>query len=184
MTKVTEIRDEREREFLGDLYGQTKLPWQQFFELQSERQRDRYAVRAVYQRRRSRQQPCRNGYYERDFVTSFGTIRLRIARTREKSLLPGGAAAVSAASGRGVDVDPGSILAWDQHAASGAGGSGLTGEVVSTQTVSKLTRDSDEAVRQFHQARLSDDYAYLFLDGVSLRVRGAAGRKRVHSPQA
>ena len=56
----------------------------------------------------------------------------------------------------------------------------LTGEVVSAQTVSKLTRDLDEAVRQFHQARLSDHYAYLFLDGVSLRVRRPAGRKRVH----
>jgi len=50
---------------------------------------------------------------------------------------------------------------------------------VSAQTVSKLTRDLDEAVRQFHQARLSDDYVYLFLDGVSLRVRRPAGRKRV-----
>ena len=30
----------------------------------------------------------RNGYYEREFVTRFGTIRLRIARTREKSFLP------------------------------------------------------------------------------------------------
>jgi len=56
----------------------------------------------------------------------------------------------------------------------------LTGEVVSAQTVSKLTRDLDDAVKQFHQARLSDDYAYLFLDGVSLRVRRPAGRKRVH----
>ena len=55
----------------------------------------------------------------------------------------------------------------------------LTGEVVSAQTVSKLTRDLDEAVRQFHQARLSDEYAYLFLDGVSLRVRRPGGRKRV-----
>ena len=50
---------------------------------------------------------------------------------------------------------------------------------MSAQTVSKLTRDLDEAVRQFHQARLSDDYVYLFLDGVSLRVRRPAGRKRV-----
>jgi transposase-like protein len=43
----------------------------------------------------------------------------------------------------------------------------LTGEVVSATTVSKLTRDLDKAARQFHEARLSDDYAYLFLDGVS-----------------
>ncbi len=55
----------------------------------------------------------------------------------------------------------------------------LTGEVVSAQTVSQLTRDLDHAVRQFHQARLSDDNAYLFLDGVSLRVRRPAGRQRV-----
>jgi transposase-like protein len=45
--------------------------------------------------------------------------------------------------------------------------------------VSKLTRDLDEVVRQFHRARLEDQYAYLFLDGVSLRVRRPAGRKRV-----
>jgi putative transposase len=55
----------------------------------------------------------------------------------------------------------------------------LTGEVVSATTVSQLTRDLDGAVRAFHEARLSDDYAYLFLDGVSLRVRRPAGRKRV-----
>jgi transposase-like protein len=35
-------------------------------------------------------------------------------------------------------------------------------------------------VEQFHQARLGDDYAYLFLDGVSLRMRRPAGRQRVH----
>jgi transposase-like protein len=40
----------------------------------------------------------------------------------------------------------------------------ITGETVSAQTVSKLTRDLDEAVRQFHQAQLSDDYVYLFLE--------------------
>ena len=33
----------------------------------------------------------------------------------------------------------------------------LTGELVRAQTVSKLTRDLDGAVREFHHARLSDD---------------------------
>ena len=42
-----------------------------------------------------------------------------------------------------------------------------------------LTRDLDQEVGEFHQSRLSDDYAYLFLDGVSLRIRRSAGRKRV-----
>ena len=129
---------------------------------------------------RSGRQPYRNGYYERDFVTRLGTIRLRIARTRGKSFLPRAlepfqrraedvAMLIREAFLRGISTrQVGRVVAT------------LTGEVVSPQTVSKLTRDLDEAVRQFHQARLSDDYAYLFLDGVSLRVRRPAGRKRVH----
>jgi putative transposase len=55
----------------------------------------------------------------------------------------------------------------------------VTGEVVSAQTVSKISRSLDGMVKAFHQARLSDDWVYLFLDGVSLRVRRPGGRKRV-----
>ena len=55
----------------------------------------------------------------------------------------------------------------------------LTGETVSAQTVSNLTRDLDHAVRQFHQAKLNDEWAYLFLDGVNCKVRRPAGRQCV-----
>jgi transposase-like protein len=56
----------------------------------------------------------------------------------------------------------------------------LTEEPVSAQTVSQLTRDLDEAVERFHEGQLDDDWRYLFLDGVSLKLRQRAGRKRVH----
>jgi putative transposase len=170
---------EMKESFWGDVYGQTKLAWKQFLELDSERQRDQYAVREAYQRRGNRRQPYRNGYYERDFVTRFGSLRLRIARTREKSFLPRGierfqrradevAMLIREAFLRGISTrQVGRVVAL------------LTGEVVSATTVSQLTRDLDDAVRRFHEVRLSDDYAYLFLDGVSLRVRRPAGRKRV-----
>ena len=59
--------------FWGDVYGETKLAWKQLLEADSQRQRDRYAVREAYQRRGSQKQPDRNGYYERDFVTRLGT---------------------------------------------------------------------------------------------------------------
>src|SRR5207244_10836705 len=78
---------EMKESFWGDLCGQTKLAWQRFFELQSERQRDRYSDWGRYERRRGRGRVYRNGYYERDCVTRFGTIRLRVARTREQSFL-------------------------------------------------------------------------------------------------
>jgi putative transposase len=171
--------EEMKESFWGDVYGQTKQLWKERLELDSRRARDRYAVREVYQRRSSRREPYRNGYYERDFVTRLGTIRLRIARTRGKSFLPRGlepfqrraedvSMLIREAFLRGISTrQVGRVVAT------------LTGEVVSPQTVSKLTRDLDEVVRQFHRARLQDQYAYLFLDGVSLRVRRPAGRKRV-----
>jgi len=170
---------ELKESFWGDLYGQTRQAWQKFFELQSERQRDRFSGWGRYERRTGKRRRYRNGYYERDFVTRFGTIRLRIARTREKSFLPVGlrrfqrraeevSLLIREAFLRGISTrQVGRVVA------------SITGETVSAQTVSKLTRDLDEAVRQFHQARLNDDYVYLFLDGVSLRVRRPGGRKQV-----
>jgi putative transposase len=170
---------EMKESFWGDLYGQTRQAWQQFFELQSERQRDRFSGWGRYERGRGKRRVYRNGYYERDFVSRFGTIRLRIARTREKSFLPVGlrrfqrraeevSLLIREAFLRGISTrQVGRVVAT------------ITGETVSAQTVSKLTRDLDEAVRQFHEARLSDDYVYLFLDGVSLRVRRPTGRKQV-----
>ncbi len=54
----------------------------------------------------------------------------------------------------------------------------LAGEVVSAQTVAKLTRSLERLVRAFHQARGKDEWAYLFLEGVHLRMRRPSGRRR------
>lgn len=55
----------------------------------------------------------------------------------------------------------------------------LTEEPISAQTVSRLSRELDRAVTQFHQAPFTDDWRHLFLDGISLRVRRPSGRQRV-----
>lgn len=186
MAKITTITEhfqhflaDLKESFWGDLYGQTKQAWKQFFEEQSQRLRDRYCGWGHYERGPALQRDYRNGFYERDFVTRFGTIRIRIARTRAKNFLPPGLPAfqrrapelallIREAFLRGLSTrQVGRVIAT------------LSGEAVSAQTVSILTRDLDEAVRQFHQAQLDDDWAYLFLDGVSLRVRRPGGRKRV-----
>jgi hypothetical protein len=76
--------------FGGDVYGQTKRAWQKFLKLESQRQRDRFRGWRRYERGCGQRRDCRNGYYERDFVTRLGTLRLRIAHTRGKSFLPRG----------------------------------------------------------------------------------------------
>jgi putative transposase len=174
---VNEIKDS----FWGDLYGQTRLAWKKFWEAQSMCERDSYMQSGWYDRVPARQrQDYRNGFYTRDYVTRLGTIRLRIARTRQKNFVPTGlekfqrraadvAILIREAFLRGISTrQVGRIVAT------------FTGEPISAQTVSKLTRDLDQAVQQFHQAALQDEWAYLFLDGVSLRMRRPGGRKRVH----
>jgi putative transposase len=185
MAKVTPITEhfqhfvkDLQESFWGDLQGQVQKSAQKFFELLSERQRDLYMVSPRYARPEQRKD-YRNGYYTRDFVTRFGTLRLRIARTRKKGFLPEVmkkfqrraeevALLIREAFLRGISTrQVGRVVA------------AFTGERVSPQTVSRITQELDQAVRQFHQARLDDDWAYLFLDGVSLRVRRPVGRKRV-----
>jgi hypothetical protein len=56
---------EMKESFWGDVYGETKLAWKRLLEADSERQRDRYAVRDSYERRTHRRQPYRNGFYEK-----------------------------------------------------------------------------------------------------------------------
>ena len=133
---------EMKESFWGDLYGQTREARQQFFELQSERQRDRFSGWGRYERRRGQRRVYRNGYYERDFVTRFGTIRLRIARTREKSFLPVGlrrfqrraeevSLLIREAFLRGISTrQEGRVVAT------------ITGETVSAETVSRVYRPS------------------------------------------
>jgi transposase-like protein len=67
--------------FWGEVQDQAQQSMRRLFELLSERQRDLYMVSPRHSRQQARQD-YRNGYYERDFVTRFGTLRLRVARTR------------------------------------------------------------------------------------------------------
>src|SRR5258708_11447121 len=185
MAKVTPITEhfqhfvsELKESFWGDLQGQTRKAAQRLFELLSERQRDLYMVSARYSRTEKRKD-YRNGYYQRDFVTRLGTLRLRIARTRKKGFLPEVMAKFQRRAEEVTLLIREAFLRGISTRQVGRMVAVLTGEVVSPQTVSRITQQLDQAVRQFHQARLEDDWAYLFLDGVSLRVRRPAGRKRV-----
>jgi putative transposase len=190
MAKITPLRvteqfehfvRELKESFWGDLYGQTRLAWKRFWEAESVRERDSYMKTGWYdQVEKDQRIDYRNGFYERDFVTRLGTIRLRIARTRGHNFLPKGlekfqrraedvAILIREAFLRGISTrQVGRVVAT------------FTGEPVSAQTVSRLVTELDQAVKQFHAAELRDEWAYLFLDGVSLRMRRPGGRNAVH----
>ena len=93
MAKVTPISEqfqhflaEMKESFWGDLCGRTQQAWKKYFEAESERLRDLYSGWAPYERVQGARRDYRNGYYERDFVTRFGTLRLRMpARAKRTS---------------------------------------------------------------------------------------------------
>lgn len=171
---TNEVRDQ----FWGDLYRHTRELWQRGFERLSVEARDRYLGIREYERQAGRQD-SRNGFYERDVVTVFGTLRLRVARTRRQAFLPQGLQRLQRRAPEVTLLIREAFLRGLSTRAVGRLIALLTEEPVSAQTVSRLSRDLDRAVTQFHQAPLSDDWRYLFLDGISLRVRRPSGRKRV-----
>jgi putative transposase len=171
------VRDLKET-FWGDVYGKAKGVLERFLEQESVWRRDQ-SVRAEPWKQAPTRRGQRNGFYFRDFVTRLGTLRVKVARTREKGFLPTG---LERFQRRAADVMMLIREAFLRGIATRQVGrviATVTGEVVSAQTVSKLCRSLDHLVRAFHQARLRDEWAYLFLDGVSLRVRRPGGRKRV-----
>lgn len=164
--------------FWGDVYGKARGALEEFLARESARQRDE-SVRCEPWKQQPTRRGQRNGFYWRDFVCRFGTLRLKIARTRERGFLPSG---LERFQRRAADVMMLIREAFLRGIATRQVGrvvAIVTGEVVSAQTVSKLTRRLDHLVKAFHQERLREEWAYLFLDGVSLRVRRPSGRKRV-----
>ena len=190
MAKVTPIRITEQFEhfvadlkdsFWGDMCGAARMSLQRWLEQDSLQQRDEYLRQEPTEaRQESRPKRYRNGYYYRDWVTRFGTIRLKIARTRDKNFLPRALRAFQRRADEVALLIREAFLRGISTRQVGRIVATITGEPVSAQTVSQLTRGLDEAVEQFHAAKLKDEWAYLFLDGVSMRMRRAGNRKRVH----
>ena len=141
-------------------------------------EQDRYLELGYYEHAPVSRLDYRNGCYFRDLVTQLGVLgRLRVPRTRKgfrSQFLPRYQRRQQAVNNlilqaflRGISTrQVGQVLAP------------VLGQAYSAQTISNITRQLDEAVAQFHRRPLRDDYVYLFLDGVVLKVRDLAAKVR------
>jgi putative transposase len=185
----------RELQVLGD--GHLKLDWadcQEFFDqdlaemVRSQLKRlieqalvaeqDRYLQLGYYEHAPTARLDYRNGFYFRDLTTKLGVLaRLRVPRTRRgfrTQLLPRYQRREQAVNNlilqaflRGISTrQVGQVL------------EPVLGEAYSAQTISNITRQLNHDVGQFHRRALRDDYVYLFLDGVVLKVRDLAAKVR------
>ncbi len=185
----------RELEVLGN--GHLKLDfadWKEFFEenlverVRSQlkalieqalvAERDHYLQLTYYEHAPQCRLDYRNGYYFRDFLTRLGRLaRVRIPRTRRgfrSQILPRYQRRQAAVNQlireaflRGISTRQVSEVLQP-----------VLGEAYSAQTISNITRQLDTAVQQFHRGPLADEYLYLFLDGIVLKVRDSARKVR------
>ena len=154
--------------FWGDFQGRTRETLKRLLEADAEQQMADY-LGLRWHERATEEQPrvdYRNGFYERDYVTPLGVLRLRIPRTRQRSFLPRWIRRLERRAPEVAELIRQAFLRGISTRQVGRVIAVLTGESVSAQTVSRLTRVLDRAVRTFHQAQLDDQWAYLILDGV------------------
>jgi putative transposase len=121
----------------------------------------------------------RNGFYERDLVTQIGIVQgVRVPRARG---LRSDHAVFQRYQRRQGEVNQlirDVFLRGVSTREVGRVLEAMLGERVSASTVSRVARTLDAEVQRFHQQPIADTWRYLLLDGVYLRVKGAAKVKR------
>jgi putative transposase len=172
---------EVQESFWGDFQGRTRETLQKLLEADSEQQMAEYLGLRWYERGAAAagRIDYRNGFYQRRYVTPWGVLGIRVSRTRLRSFLPRGMKALERRSPEVSEMIRQAFLRGISTRGVGRVVSLLTGEAVSAQTVSRLTRVLDREVEKFHPAPLGDDWCFLMLDGVWLKVRRAFGPQKV-----
>ena len=171
------LEDLRES-FWRDVQGKVRDTLKRLLESDSEQRMEAYLGLKWYERAEKRED-TRNGSYERDYVTPWGVIRFRVRRTRRRSFLPGMLRAWERRAPEVAELIRQAFLRGIPTRGVGRVVALLTEEPVSAQTVSKLVKVLNRQVEAFHQRRLDEEWAYLVLDGVWMKVRRAWGPQRV-----
>ena len=130
--------------------------------------------------RHSEREDYRNGFYERSLDTVYGYIDgLRVPRTRKGTFQPTVFERYKRREStinklivecywRGISTrDVGAVL------------NALSGCHISASTVSRLTAEWQQETMRWHQRKITDDYVYLFFDGVWIKNRSLGQTKRL-----
>ena len=162
-------------DFFEEVQGSALKVVKAFLELGLEQKRDDL-VGADRHARELNRADYRNGYYLRkSFRTAIGRIeQMRIPRCRKRSLVKALEAQLERTKGAFEEKVVEMFLKGLSVRAIGPLLDGLLGLPVSPGQVSRLARQWDHLVAQFHEGPLTDRYRYLFFDAIHLKRRSPA----------
>lgn len=114
----------------------------------------------------------RNGFYRRGLITRHGLIEaIRVPRLRTGAFQTNVFRRYQRCEQLVENLIRNIFLAGVSTRRVGAAVCALLETKVSSSTVSRITRSLDGAVRLFHQRELLDEFQYLILDGIRLKIR-------------
>ena len=124
--------------------------------------------------------PYRNGYYERSLLTQFGLIQgIHVPRLREGAFKTKVFRRYKRYQNVVEDLVEDMFLKGVSTRKVADVVQRLLDTRISPSAVSRITKRLDVLVRAFHQRKLLDEYQYLILDGIVLKIRhGGAYHKR------
>lgn len=142
-------------------------------------ERDMFLGFDVYQRGIGKAD-SRNGYYERDLESVFGLLEdLRIPRTRNNTFRTRLIAKYHRRQRQVATLIREMFVRGVSTRKIGEVLTPLLGIEPSAQTVSSIAKTLDAQVRKYRQRPIEDEYKYLILDGVTMKVKEAPHARKV-----
>lgn len=139
-----------------------------------------YMQTQPYQRTQQNRLDYRNGHYYRDLATTFGYVgRIKVPRSRRGLFRPSVFARYQRRQ-QNVDELVCNVFLRGISTRDVAGAlKPVLGTTISASAVSRITKRLNSSVKEFHQHKLLDEYQFLFLDGITISVKGSLKTKKI-----
>ena len=136
-------------------------------------------INAGRNERTSRRRGYRNGYRSRSLLTSVGTLDLKVPRDRDSKYCPDLFDRYQRVDGSLEDTIRAMFLQGVSTRKVGDILDVLCGERLSASKVSTVVKELDQAVSDYANRPFEDDFVFLFLDALSVKIRFELKAKKV-----
>ena len=171
----------QEKDFWVDINHYLRHLVKNLIEVSLDEEMIQYMQTQPYQRTGKNRLDYRNGYYCRNLDTTLGPVeRIAVPRSRQGLFRPSSVfqryqrrqeavnTAVCNVFLRGISTrDVAEAL------------KPLLNTTLSASAVSRITKRLNPLVKEFHQRKLLDEYQFLFLDGITISVKGSLKAKKI-----
>jgi putative transposase len=173
------VQDTQKPDFWPDLNKHVRSLVKDALQITLDDEMSQYTQSKRHQRTKERMD-YRNGYYFRDLDTGIGPIEnIAVPRSRSGLFRPTCIQRYQRRQEAVNDVVRNVFLSGVSTRDVSGTLKPLLGTTISASAVSRICKSLDSAVKAFHSRELLDEYQFLLLDGVTMKVKGSLKAKKI-----